>query len=396
VDTDHDGVPDSPFHLVIERFAGPSPDSVKYIYGASDARVREYATRGLTLFGHPMAEGAMAVGAAPYFGTAAYDENVASAVGAPFSSLGGVLILFTKDGIPTGPIVRQKPDVTGTDTSNNTFFGSDVGLDRDAFPNFFGTSAAPPHVAAVAALVLDNRPELTPGELYQTLRDNAEDVTRRFTRNAQVASVGAGVDRWSGHGYVRARQAALPVELASFDAVAEGTAAVLTWRTASETNNAGFAIEHRPPGARAFTEVDFVEGAGTTEKPQTYRHRVEELRVGTHRFRLRQVDLDGSSTRYDPVSVTVRLDAAAQLSPVQPNPMRTDATLELAVRETQSVRVEVFNVLGQRVRVLHEGPLEANSPTTLRISGTDLPSGVYFVRAQGEQFSTTRRFVHVR
>ncbi len=52
------------------------------------------------------------------------------------------------------PVIRQKPDVAAQDGANNTFFGGDSMADLDAFPNFYGTSAAAPHAAGIAALVL--------------------------------------------------------------------------------------------------------------------------------------------------------------------------------------------------------------------------------------------------
>ncbi|MEM1271084.1 MAG: hypothetical protein AAGI08_13670, partial [Bacteroidota bacterium] len=64
--------------------------------------------------------------------------------------------------------------------------------------------------------------------------------------------------------------AALPVELTAFTALADGhDALALSWGTATETDNAGFSVELMRPGTRTFQEVDFVPGAGTTSEPRT-------------------------------------------------------------------------------------------------------------------------------
>jgi len=210
VDVDNDGVADSTFHLVIEKAAGPDPEEVKYIYSGSGYSIDEYDTLGPTIYGHPMAEGAMAVAAAPFFNTAAYNENVDPAVLESFSSKGGIPILFDQDGDRIPETVRQKPDVTGTDGIDNTFFGQALpdtlfnGLDADPYPNFFGTSAAAPNVAAIAALIQDANPGFEPSDVYVQLETNAEDVTVRQNRNGNFAFVAEDVDPWSGHGFVQA------------------------------------------------------------------------------------------------------------------------------------------------------------------------------------------------
>jgi hypothetical protein len=396
IDANEDGVADSTFHLVIEKAAGDDPDEVKYIYSGSDFKVEEYDTLGPTIYGHPMAENAMAVATAPFFYTEAYSKNSQLPWLESFSSKGGIKIRFGDAGVPLlSPEEREKPDVTGTDGIDNTFFGTDIDLsDPDPHPNFFGTSAAAPSVAAIAALIQEANPGFTPTDVYDQLESNAEDVTIRVNRNNNLESISSGVDSWSGHGFVQATAAALPVELARFDAVVEGETAVLTWTTASETNNAGFGIEHRR-GDGTFETMAFRDGAGTISASQTYRYRTPALAPGTHTFRLRQEDLDGSATYSDERTVERTLSDAYSVSPVSPNPVSDEATVSVAVQKAQDVRAGVFNVLGQRVARLHDGPVAANDPTTLTVR-TDLQSGVYFLRIKGDSFSATRKFVRVR
>jgi hypothetical protein len=69
--------------------------------------------------------------------------------------------------------VRLKPDLAAMDGANNTFFSSDASQDPDTQPNFFGTSAAAPHAAAVGALTLQaagGPRRLKPEQLRRTLQ----------------------------------------------------------------------------------------------------------------------------------------------------------------------------------------------------------------------------------
>ena len=63
---------------------------------------------------------------------------------------------------------------------------------------------------------------------------------------------------------------ALPVELNAFDGRSEGSAVVLEWTTASETDGYGFEVERaaaRAPKEGRFTIVGFAQGAGTSSAP---------------------------------------------------------------------------------------------------------------------------------
>lgn len=187
----------------------------------------------------------------------------------------------------------------------------------------------------------------------------------------------------------------LPVELASFSATADGRDAVLQWQTASETNNGGFHVEHRTD-REGWTDVEFVEGAGTTAEPQRYQLRVSDLDVGTHTFRLRQVDLDGSTHLSDEVTVRIRPETALFMSDVRPHPVRSQADLVLMVRDQQHVSVDVFDLLGRRVKQVHDGVIPAGTERHLQLDVSDLPSGLYLIRATSAKQQITRRVTVVR
>jgi photosystem II stability/assembly factor-like uncharacterized protein len=184
----------------------------------------------------------------------------------------------------------------------------------------------------------------------------------------------------------------VPVELARFEVARQGRDVELSWATASETNNAGFQVEHRYR-EEEFEELGFVEGSGTTSQPKTYQYRAEGLRPGSHTFRLRQVDTDGTSSQLRSRTVTVSPSGAFELTDPAPNPFAKTATMRLTVREAQQVEAAVYNTLGQRVRALLDRRLSANEPVDVSVEGRGLASGVYFVRVRGATFEATRKVV---
>jgi hypothetical protein len=89
------------------------------------------------------------------------------------------------------PDVRLKPEITAVDGVNTTFFFNDS-HGSDGIDDFFGTSAAAPHAAGVAALMLEARPAATPEEIKTVLESTAIDMGV------------AGFDHDSGYGLIQA------------------------------------------------------------------------------------------------------------------------------------------------------------------------------------------------
>lgn len=83
------------------------------------------------------------------------------------------------------------------------------------------------------------------------------------------------------------------------------------------------------------------------------------------------------------------------LSHAYPNPFTTSTTFELTLQEAQNVRVEVFNVLGQRIEKLYDGELSAGVTHDFSFDATNLPPGLYLYRATGSNFSETRRVMRI-
>jgi len=203
-DFDGDGTPDETFNLSFElATGGPAPGLMKYI-SFGEETVEEYLTGSSTSYGHPNADGVGAVGAAAYWDTPVFGAT--DPLLEDFSSLGGLPILFDTNGTRlAAPEVRTNVSVTGPDNANTTFFFFGDDGDSDGIPNFPGTSAAAPHVAAVAALMLEGAGgpnSLSPAEILAALESTAIDITE--LNDGRIIPNGNGYDLWSGAGFVDA------------------------------------------------------------------------------------------------------------------------------------------------------------------------------------------------
>ncbi len=180
----------------VQNAAGPNPGLMKYVWFNIGATIDEYRMSKATTYGHANAAGAEAVGAADYRQTPEFGQS--PPLLEAFSSAGGTPILFDLNGTRLSePEVRRKPEIVAPDGIDTSFFPppdlfGDTDIDFDGFPNFFGTSAAAPHAAGVAALMLDKNAALSADAVYGILESTAFDMEA------------VGFDFRSGYGLVQA------------------------------------------------------------------------------------------------------------------------------------------------------------------------------------------------
>jgi hypothetical protein len=157
-------------------------------------------------------------------------------------------------------------------------------------------------------------------------------------------------------------------------------------------------VQRRRSGA-AWRRVGYVESkadGGTTTEAKSYRFVAEDLPVGTHRFRLRQVDMSGRSALTDPIGLKIQMQEAVSLKGPAPNPTSAGATLSFAVRERAETTIRLFDTLGQRVATVYKGTPPAGEQQTARVDAGGLPSGTYFLRLETNGQTQVRRLTVTR
>ena len=159
----------------------------------------------------------------------------------------------------------------------------------------------------------------------------------------------------------------------------------LAWNTISSSDVDRYEIQQLLKGE--FQTIATINDAATLNKT------LRNMPAGTHVFRVISYGRDGSKSVSAAIEVNVEMPGAFELSEAYPNPFNPMTRFTLTVAQTQNVRVEVFNMLGQKVATLFNGQAQANEVNTLTFDANNLPSGTYLYRAVGANFVAMNKVV---
>ena len=172
----------------------------------------------------------------------------------------------------------------------------------------------------------------------------------------------------------------LPIELIYFNGEAKQEGNLLTWRTAAEIDNEGVEIQHSINGVN-WEKLTFVQGQGNSSQIREYTYLHYRPQAGIHYYRLKQIDFDQSYT-YSTVIAVLTTQTESEIN-VYPNP----TSGEINIQGTESISNEV-QILDQQGVILKNLNLSSQ-----QIDLTDLPKGVYYLRAYSNQGILIKRIV---
>ncbi|MEW6195816.1 MAG: hypothetical protein AB1521_11740 [Bacteroidota bacterium] len=270
------------------------------------------------------------------------------------------IIRLSFSGITLSPIINYiKVDRTGTATNtdvptaqlwrdldkNDIVDGSDVQLDQTRY--FQGTTTQSAQFS-----VLNYSPPASENLLI--IYDVSADANASHTAGADMPTDGGYITGGNETvvtflGITTANQP-LPVELTSLIAFVQNKIVILNWQTATEINNYGFDVQRlNPPLSslpgvekKGWVKIGFVEGHGNSNSPKEYSFEDKNPHEGSSRYRLKQIDLDGTYEYSQIVEVNFGGYVNFILDQNYPNPFNPSTTIEYSIPTVETTRRVVF------------------------------------------------------
>ncbi len=172
----------------------------------------------------------------------------------------------------------------------------------------------------------------------------------------------------------------LPVQLLYLNAQRNHSDVQLKWATASETNNAGFAVERSTDG-KLFMQIGFVKGAGDATTITNYSFTDANIFDNTTNnilyYRLVQTDFNGNTQYSSVVSASAKNEMSEGIN-LYPNPFTDKLFVLPSAPVGSSIKLEVSELTGRK---LHSYEYIVSSKTPFEIPDLNsLPKGIYLIQ----------------
>ncbi len=195
-----------------------------------------------------------------------------------------------------------------------------------------------------------------------------------------------------GFSYERSTATPLPVELNLFTASVNQNSVKLNWITATEVNNYGFEVEKSEAGGMnsEWKTIGFVKGHGNSNSPKEYSFVDTKVSTGKYLYRLKQIDNNGQFEYSKNVEVSFMKPNEFKLEQNYPNPFNPSTTIRFNLPEASAVKIILYNILGQELRIL-VNEFKESGVNTINFDASGLNSGMYIYKIEAGNFVQARK-----
>ncbi len=180
--------------------------------------------------------------------------------------------------------------------------------------------------------------------------------------------------------FAKHKSGPLPVTLTAFNAHCQGENIQLSWSTASEFNASHYNVQMSRDGF-TWNDLGRVEAVGTSNQASNYSFEAQNF-GGLNYFRLEQIDLDGKTEIFGPVSADCKSDF--NVISVSPNPSSDFINVEIQANENFGQNTIQLVDLSGRVVLTQDVEIN-NGNTSVKLNIQDMKPGVYMLSIQNHQ-----------
>ncbi|MBS1516059.1 MAG: T9SS type A sorting domain-containing protein [Bacteroidetes bacterium] len=188
----------------------------------------------------------------------------------------------------------------------------------------------------------------------------------------------------------------LPVELAAFTSSTYGNTVVLSWKTSSEQNNAGFDIERKSYSSE-WSKIGTIKGNGTTNHESNYSFPDNNLPTGSYSYRIKQMDYNGTNKYYYLSNeVIIGVPGKFALEQNYPNPFNPVTKINFELPVNTNVSLQVFDVTGRMISEIISSKMYNAGYYSVEFNASILSSGVYFYKLTTTENNAIRKMVLIK
>lgn len=186
--------------------------------------------------------------------------------------------------------------------------------------------------------------------------------------------------------------AALPVELASFNSEISESSVKLFWTTSSEQNNSGFEVQRCTKDGN-WEMKGFIGGSGNSSSLRNYSFTDFNLNSGIYFYRLKQIDFNGNFNYYDLKNeVIIGTPVKFSLSQNYPNPFNPSTKISFDIPSDEFVTIKIYDLNGKLIKLI-VNEFKTAGYYNLNFDASQLPSGAFFYKLEAGNFSAVKKMI---